>query len=135
MSVFTRPILPCCVALLIIGCTYNPSITYDRKALSDQAQFQADKQRCEAMADQIDLSNDAIGTSTAFGFASGLGVAGIGAAIYGTVYAEAIPFIVGATYIGGHFGVDWVKRKEQRQKTKLLGQCMRDEGYRVYTHN
>jgi hypothetical protein len=134
MSVLTRPILPFCTAILLAGCTYYPDVTFDMTTIDNPHQFEIDKRKCEALADRIDLQNEVVATSMLAGFAGGLTVAGIAAAIYGTVYQEAIPFIAGATFLGTNVGADYVKRKEQRQKTKLLSQCMRERGYRVYSY-
>jgi hypothetical protein len=134
MKTFARPIAPFCMAILMASCTYQPDVTFDTNNIENRQQFEIDRERCEALANRIDLQNEVVATTLLAGFAGGLTVAGIGAAIYGTVYAEAIPFIAGATFLGANAGADFGKRKEKRQKTKLLGQCMREEGYRVYTY-
>ena len=135
MHVCARRYAPFFAALFMAACTYHPDVTFDTSRIEDVSKFHKDKAYCEGLTKRINLTGHARAVSVLSAAAGGLTVAGIASAIYGQVNPQAMPFILGAAFIGATLGSDIVYRKEQRQKTKLLSQCMCERGYRVYSHS
>jgi hypothetical protein len=103
------------------GCTVTDEIIIDRKGV-DMARFARDKSECESYADEVRS-----GAKAARGAATGGVVGGaVGAILGDSTEAAARGAGVGAVS-GGARGVV----EGERDKVRVVKQCLRGRGYRV----
>ncbi|EAQ96633.2 glycine zipper domain-containing protein [Congregibacter litoralis] len=123
MSVFTR-FTPTMVLMSTMGigaCTTTDEIIIDRKGV-DMARYAADKAECESYASEVRT-----GEKAARGAASGAVVGGaVGAIVRDSTDGAVRGAGVGAV-TGGARGI----AEGERDKVKVVKQCLRGRGYRV----
>ena len=116
------------ISFILTNCatSYNPEVVVDTSKVKDLNKYKEDKAQCMKMASSIDLTSEAATKALAWGAAGGVAVAG-------AVFLPAMPFITAWTALGsGAMGYS-VKAKERKKRDLILGQCLRDRGYIVYT--
>lgn len=121
--------------LTLSGCATTPQIAVDPKSVTNLALYKQDMLDCKIIAESYDLS-DSTGKNALVGAATGgVVVAGIATAIAGAVFAPAIPFIIAGSAAGAGAGGGSTKIKEATAREKILGACMTERGYKVFSPN
>ena len=108
-------------ATLLGGCTTTDEIIIDRKGV-DMARYAVDKAECEAYADEVRSGEKAVR-----GAASG---AVVGGAIGGIVGDSSEAAARGAG-VGAVTGAAQGLSQGERDKVRVVKQCLRGRGYRV----
>lgn len=104
----------------------------DTLVIEDPAKFEKDKSHCSELAltynlDDEKLANGALGVAI-----GGSTVAGAALAIgYGTINPVSIPFIAGASLLGGAVGA--MSTEERIARENIMYQCLSKHGYTVYS--
>lgn len=112
------PLFPC---LVLAACTTTDEIIIDRKGV-DMARYEQDLAECRGYAEEV-----ATGEKAAKGAASGAVVGGlVGAVAGGSREATGRGAGVGAV-TGGASGI----AEGERDKVKVVKQCLRGRGYKV----
>lgn len=112
--------LPILLPLLVAACTTTDEIIIDRKGV-DEARYQADLAECRSYADEVRTGEKAVK-----GAASGAVVGGLlGAAVGNSDDAKRGAGAGAVT--GAAKGVS----SGERDKVKVVKQCLRGRGYRV----
>ncbi len=119
---------------LLAGCTNTSKlqVVVDPASVVDKPKYDADAAQCIEIAKNYDLTGQAAGNAAVAAVASGGAVAGIATAVAGAVFAPAIPFIIAGSLLGGGVAVDRVNKKELAAREKILPECLKDRGYKVY---
>ena len=121
---------------MVVSCASNkPFLVVDPDSVADQDRLEVDTEQCIQIAEQYDLSGEVAGKAVAGAAIGAAGVAGIATAVAGAVFAPAIPFILAGGAAGGGIWGANVSKEEQKVRDKVLGDCMIDRGYKVYTAN
>jgi hypothetical protein len=126
-------VLVCAAALT--GCTNTSrlQVVVDPASVVDKPKYDADAAQCIEIAKNYDLTGQAAGNAAVAAAASGAAVAGVATAIAGAVFAPAIPFIIAGSLLGGGAAGDRVNKKELAAREKILSECLKDRGYKVYS--
>ena len=108
-----------CVLLLVGGCASDPNKPIIDPEGVDMAQFEADRAKCEQVAQQVEqkAGNEAVG---------GAVVMGIIGAIFGD--GDTAKRAAGAGFVGG--GAKGL-RKTELERAKVVKNCLRVRGYQV----
>ncbi|MDP3636720.1 MAG: hypothetical protein Q8R51_05000 [Azonexus sp.] len=122
-------------ACVILGCAAKPQVIIDKTVIKDTSKYELDLAQCKEVAEQYDLTTEAVGNTAYGGAIGGTAVAGIAAAIAGAVFAPAIPFIVAGAVTGAGIGGGVSKSTEYRAHEKIMNECLKDRGYSVYSAN
>ena len=111
------PLLAC--LLLLAGCASDPNKPIIDPEGVDMAQYEADRAKCEQVAQQVEqkAGNEAVG---------GAVVMGIIGAIFGD--ADTAKRAAGAGFVGG--GAKGL-RKTELERAKVVKNCLRVRGYQV----
>jgi hypothetical protein len=119
--------------LLTTGCANkNVNAVVDTLYISDQKQYEVDRQHCQKVALTYDLSDEkamkglygaAVGGSVATGAAMALAA--------GAVNPVAIPVIVGASLLGAAGGA--MSTEERQARENIMYQCLAMHGYTAYS--
>jgi len=119
---------------LLVGCTNTSKlqVVVDPKSVVDKAKYDADAGDCITIAKNFNLENQAAGSAVVGAVAAGGVTAGVASAVAGAVFAPAIPFIIAASLLGGGVAGDRVNKKELAAREKILTECLKDRGYKVY---
>ena len=122
-------------ALIIAGCTNtsNLQVVVDPSTVVDKQKYDIDANQCIEVAKSFDLTSQAAGNATVGALATGGAVAGVATAVAGAVFWPAIPFIIAGSLLGGGIAGDRVNKKELAAREKILADCLKDRGYRVYS--
>jgi len=121
-------------AAILTACTNTSKlqVVVDPKSVVDKAKYDADAGECITIAKNFDLENQAAGSAVVGAVAAGGLTAGVASAVAGAVFAPAIPFIIAASLLGGGVAGDRVNKKELAAREKILTECLKDRGYKVY---
>jgi hypothetical protein len=121
-------------AALLTACTNTSKlqVVVDPGSVVDKAKYDADAAQCIDIAKKYDLKGQAAGNAAVAAVASGGAVAGVATAVAGAVFAPAIPFIIAGSLLGGGVAGDRVNKKELAAREKILTECLKDRGYKVY---
>jgi hypothetical protein len=119
----------------ITGCASSPQIAIDPNSVKDKALLQKDMADCKKVSETYDLGKTTGANAVVGAAAGGATVAGVATAIAGAVFAPAIPFIVAGSVAGAGVGGGSTQMKESAAREKILGDCMTERGYKVYTAN
>lgn len=106
--------------LALAGCIAHPEPIVDTKGV-DPAVFEADRQECEAYAEQVSLAR-----GSAKGAATGAVIGAATGAITGDV-AQAAGY--GGIYGGTQSGLG-----AEREKQQVFTRCLRGRGYKVLNY-
>jgi len=119
---------------LLVGCTNTSKlqVVVDPASVVDKPKYDADAAACIEIAKNYDLGGQAAGNAAVAAVASGGAVAGVATAVAGAVFAPAIPFIIAGSLLGGGVAGDRVNKKELAAREKILTECLKDRGYKVY---
>lgn len=117
----------------VTGCAPSPQIAIDPNSIKDKAQHQKDLSECKKVAETYDLGKTTGENVVVGAAAGGATVAGVATAIAGAVFAPAIPFIVAGSVAGASVGGGATQMKESAAREKILGDCMTERGYKIYT--
>jgi hypothetical protein len=119
---------------LLAGCTNTSKlqVVVDPASVVDKPKYDADAAQCIEIAKNYDLTGQAAGNAAVAAVASGGAVAGVATAVAGAVFAPAIPFIIAGSLLGGGVAGDRVNKKELAAREKILTECLKDRGYKVY---
>ncbi len=117
------------------GCTNTSKlqVVVDPSTVVDKKQYDIDAGQCIEVAKSYDLTNQAAGNAAVGAAAAGGAVAGVATAVAGAVFAPAIPFIIAGSLLGGGVAGDRVNKKELAAREKILADCLKDRGYKVYS--
>lgn len=119
---------------LLVGCTNTSKlqVVVDPASVVDKPKYDVDAAECIQIAKNYDLTGETVGNVAVAAAASGAAVAGVATAVAGAVFAPAIPFIIAGTMFGGGYAGDKVAKKELAAREKILTECLKDRGYKVY---
>jgi len=122
-------------ALIISGCTNTSKlqVVVDPSSVPDKTKYDVDAGQCINIAKSYDLTKQTVGNAAVAAVATGGAVAGVATAVAGAVFAPAIPFIIAGTLLGGGVAGDRVNKKELAAREKILADCLKDRGYKVYS--
>ena len=123
------------LVVVLAGCTNttNLQVVVDPASVVDKAKYDTDATQCIELAKKYDLSGQAAGNAAIAATAAGVGSAAIATAVAGAVFAPAIPFILLGTLLGGGAAGDKINKKELAAREKILADCLKDRGYKVYS--
>jgi hypothetical protein len=108
------------------------NVAVDTLIIEDQAKYEADKANCTNIAMTYSLTDERLIKAGYVSIASAGSVAGVALiAGYGTLNPIAIPFIVGAAFVGA--GVGAMSPEERLARENILYQCLAKHGYTVYS--
>ncbi len=108
-------------AFLLAACTTTDEVIIDRKGV-DMARYAADKAECETYADEVRT-----GEKTVRGAASG---AVVGGAI-GGIADDSSEGVARGAGVGAVTGAARGVAEGERDKVRVVKQCLRGRGYRV----
>ena len=124
------------LVLFITSCASNDQfLVVDPSTVKDEKKLDVDREQCIQIAAQFDLGGEVAGKAVAGAAIGSMAVAGIATAVAGAVFAPAMPFIIAGGAAGGGIWGSKVSKEERKVRDKVLGDCMRDRGYKVYTSN
>jgi len=113
----------------------NQFLVIDPSSVDDAEKLEIDREQCIQIAAQFDLSGETAGKAIAGAAIGSVAVAGVATAVAGAIFAPAIPFILAGGAAGGGLWGSKVSKEEKLVRDKVMGDCMRDRGYKVYTSN
>ena len=129
-----RLIIVFVAVVFVAGCTNSSKlqVVVDPASVVDKSKYDADAAQCIQIAKNYDLTGQTVGNAAVAAAASGAAVAGVATAVAGAVFAPAIPFIIAGSMFGGGYAGDKVAKKELAAREKILTECLKDRGYKVY---
>ena len=108
------------------------NVAVDTLVIEDQAKYEQDKANCTNIAMTYSLIDERLIKAGYVAVIAGSSVAAIALiAGYGVLNPIAIPFIVGATFVGA--GVGAMSPEERKARDNILYQCLAKHGYTVYS--
>lgn len=116
-----RPLVGLTAVLLLVACTTTDEIIIDRKGVN-MARYTQDKAECESYSQEVRS-----GEKAARGATSGAVVGGAVGAIIGDSTDSAVRGAGVGAVTGGARGV----AEGERDKVRVVKQCLRGRGYRV----
>ena len=121
---------------LIVSCASDkPFLVVDPNSVVDEERLKVDTEQCIQIAEQYDLSGEMAGKAVAGAAIGVAAVAGVATAVAGAIFAPAIPFMIAGGAAGGGLWGSKISKEEREVRDKVLGDCMKDRGYKVYTSN
>lgn len=111
----------------------NQFLVIDPSSVDDAEKLEIDRGQCIQIAAQFNLSGETAGKAIAGAAIGSVAVAGVATAVAGAIFAPAIPFILAGGAAGGGLWGSKVSKDEKLIRDKVMGDCMRDRGYKVYT--
>ncbi len=119
---------------LLVGCTNTSKlqVVVDPASVVDKPKYDVDAGQCIEIAKNYDLTGQTVGNTAVAAAASGAAVAGVSSLVVGGLFAPAIPFIIVGSLLGGGVAGDRVAKKELAAREKILTECLKDRGYKVY---
>lgn len=124
------------MGLSLAACsTTKLQVAVDPATVPDAVKFDADKDQCQRLALEYDLSGRKLAVGTTTAVAAGGAAAGVATIVAGAVFLPALPFIVGAAAVGGATGGGLTEMKERQAREKIYAECLRGRGYTAYTGN
>jgi hypothetical protein len=123
------------MVFVISGCTNTSKlqVVVDPATVVDKQKYDIDAGQCIEVAKSYDLTTQSTGNAAVGAVAAGGATAGVATAVAGAVFAPAIPFIIAASLLGGGVAGDRVNKKELAAREKILADCLKDRGYKVYS--
>ena len=129
----SKSVIVCFGLFVLVGCAPKRiNAVVDTLVIEDPAKFEKDKVHCSELALTYNLDDEKLANGALGGAIGGCTVAGAALAIgYGTINPVSIPFIAGATLLGGAVGA--MSTEERVARENIMYQCLSKYGYTVYS--